>query len=105
MTRPERALQIWQVLVGAAHNRQILTYEILARLIGMGAGTLSQTLDIIMHYCQQRKLPPLTAIVVRKDTGLPGTGLTTPRELNREREAVYTHLWYRQVPPQLEDFQ
>lgn len=105
MKRPERALQIWQVLVGAAHNRQILTYEILARLIGMGAGTLAQTLDIIMRYCQRRQLPPLTAIVVRKDTGLPGTGLTTPQELNREREAVYSHAWYRQVPPQLADFQ
>jgi hypothetical protein len=26
MTRSERAMQVWQILVGVAHNRQTLTY-------------------------------------------------------------------------------
>ena len=26
MTRSERAMQVWQILIGAAHNRQTLTY-------------------------------------------------------------------------------
>jgi alkylated DNA nucleotide flippase Atl1 len=105
MTRPERALQVWQVLVGAADNRQLLTYEILAKLIGMGAGTMAQTLGIIMRYCDERDLPPLTAIVVKKSSGVPGTGLTTLREINRDREKVYSYPWYRQTPPQLTEFE
>jgi hypothetical protein len=33
-----RAIQIWQVLISAAHNRQVLTYGIVADLIGVGQG-------------------------------------------------------------------
>jgi len=105
MTRPEHALKVWQVLVGAAHNRQILTYEILANYIGMGAGTMAQTLGIVMRYCQKHHLPPLTAIVVGKTRGLPGTGLTTIQEINCDREKVYQYKWYLRIPPQLIEFQ
>jgi hypothetical protein len=31
---PMRALQIWQILISAARNRQILTYGILASMLG-----------------------------------------------------------------------
>ncbi len=34
MTTNERAAQIWSVLALAAHNRQVLTYEMVARLTG-----------------------------------------------------------------------
>jgi hypothetical protein len=86
MTKVERAMQTWPILLGAAHNRQTLTYTIVADLIGMGPGTLAQVLDVIMRYCTRHGLPPLTSLVVNKDTGQPGTGLTTLEELNRDRE-------------------
>jgi len=35
MTAAERASQIWPVLVLAAQNRQTITYETLAKLIGV----------------------------------------------------------------------
>lgn len=38
MKREQRAQQIWQVLVSAAQNHQIITYEELSALIGMGPG-------------------------------------------------------------------
>ncbi len=44
MTRAQRAQLAWQVLVAAAHNRQVLTYTIVAERIGMGAGTLAEVL-------------------------------------------------------------
>ncbi len=108
MTREERALQIWPLLVAAAHNRQVLTYEIVADLIGMGpkgkgAGTLAQPLGVIMDYCSAQGLPPLTVLVVNKTTGEPGSGLKTIRELHRDRERVFRHEWYKAVPLQLED--
>ena len=37
MSAGERAAQIWAVLALAARNRQILTYEIVGRLIGVPA--------------------------------------------------------------------
>ena len=30
---PTRALQIWQILIGKAHNRQLMTYGQLANLL------------------------------------------------------------------------
>ncbi len=103
-TRPMRALQIWQILIGAARDRQILTYGMLANMLGYGgAGVLAQPLGHIMYYCQENDLPPLTILVVNKDTGLPGEGLTGA-DLNADRESVFRYDWHSIIPPSPEDF-
>ena len=72
MRIPERALQIWSVLALAAKNRQVLTYDILAKLIGVPRPGLGQLLEPIQSYCMLNKLPPLTILVVSEETGMPG---------------------------------
>ncbi len=102
-SNPMRALQIWQILIGAARNRQILTYGILSDMLGYrGAGVLAQQLGHIMYYCQQNELPPLTILVVNQDTGLPGEGLTGA-DLNADRESVFRYDWYSIIPPTPEE--
>jgi len=59
----------------------------------------AQTLGHIMYYCQQNGLPPLTALVVKKETGLPGRGLTTRKDLDAGREEVFRYEWFKVVPP------
>lgn len=105
MKRTERALQIWQVLISAAHNRQTLTYTLLADLIGMPARALAQSLGLVMDYCERNELPPLTVLVVNKKTGRPGEGLTTLQEPNRDRERVFDYQWFRLPPVQASDFE
>jgi len=101
-TRPDRAAQIWLILISAAHNRQILTYGILADMLDYkGAGVLAATLGHIMFYCREEKLPPLTVLVVNQETGLPGEGLTET-DLNADREQVFDFDWYDIVPPSAE---
>ncbi|HZU39078.1 MAG TPA: hypothetical protein VFA18_24345, partial [Gemmataceae bacterium] len=92
------------VLTGAAHNRQSLTYTLLADRIGMGAGTLSGSLDLVMRYCHRNELPPLTVLVVNQETGLPGAGLSTLEEVNRDRERVFNYPWAKRFPVQISDF-
>lgn len=59
-THTTRALQIWQILIAKASNRQTLTYGMLAQLLGFkGAGVLAPILGHIMFYCQQNSLPLL----------------------------------------------
>src|SRR5438094_246183 len=99
MTRVEQALQIWQALVCAAHHRQVLTYELVADLIGAGpvgkgAGTLAHPLGVVMRYCEAKPYPPLTVLVVNKHTGQPGKGLSTIKELHTDREAVFNYKWF-----------
>jgi putative restriction endonuclease len=103
MTRVQRSLQLWQLLIGAARLRQTLTYSMAADIIGMGAGTLSQPLDLVMRYCHQNGLPPLTVLVVNQETGQPGSGLSTLEELNRDRERVFNYQWFRLPPLRAED--
>ena len=107
MTRSERALQIWQVLLGLAHNRQTITYETLAELIGMGNISigLNQPLTLLMNYCQQNNLPPLTILVVQKHSGIPGQGLTTIEDLNKDREDVFNYDWFKLKPLQFSDLE
>lgn len=101
MTSAERALQIWQVLISAAHNRQTITYEDLAKLIGMGEKGLFVTggstgpLGRVSWYCERKDYPPLTCLVVGKNTGRPGTEFP---DLDVQRENVFKKHWFS-LPP------
>lgn len=105
MSTYERAIQIYQILIGAAHNRQVLTYPILGKMIGVPARGLARHLGHIMHYCHRAGLPPLTVLVVQKKSGKPGDGFTTFEDLHRDRERVFAHDWYRMRPLTVTDLQ
>lgn len=104
MRIPERAAQIWSVLALAARNRQILTYSLVSRLIGVPAAGLGQLLEPIQSYCLMHKLPPLTIIVVSSETGLPGSGFTAASDIPRTQNSVFAHDWLAQNAPSPEQF-
>jgi hypothetical protein len=98
-THPTRAFQVWLILIGRAANRQTMTYEMLAKQIGYSrADFLAHILGHIMYYCSQTSLPSLTALVVYKDGGTPGSGFVSA-DPNTERERVYGFDWYSIFPP------
>lgn len=102
-THATRALQIWQILIACAHQRQTLTYGNLAKILGFqGAGTLAPILGHLMYFCHQHNLPPLTVIVVNQETGLPGNGLVGAN-LNADREKVFDYNWFGLYPPTPEE--
>lgn len=104
-TRYSRAVQIWQISISLARNRQTITYGMLGEKIGFkGVGVIGPFLDPIMRYCKQNNLPPLTIIVVSETTGSPGEGLTAVRNENLDREAVFNYDWYNLYPPSEADF-
>lgn len=105
MTKYQRALQIWMILVCGAVRRRSFTYGEVAALLGMKSGrVIPQFLGPVMWYCQANRLPPLTVIVVNRDTGLPGAGLSTLDDVNRDREKVYRFDWFSLSPPEAKDF-
>ena len=106
MTRYQRSLQIWSLLVCAARERRTYTYGDIATILGMGgAGPIGGFLGPIMYYCAENELPPLTVLVVNRDTGMPGEGLTTIDDVNVDRERVFTHDWFAMEPPETDDFE
>jgi hypothetical protein len=99
-----RALQVWQILVSMAHNRQITTYKRLAAMIGYrGALPTRDILARIAYYCNQNKLPPLTALVVNTGTGQPGGGIPV-EDAPSEREDVFDYDWFGIFPPTPDQF-
>jgi len=99
---PARAIQAWVILVGAAMNRQTLTYLGLSQLMYRrnAAGVLDKILGHIAFYCIEQGLPPLTSIVVGKGRGTPGQDIPLDvTSLDGARERVYAYDWYDEYPP------
>jgi putative restriction endonuclease len=103
-TAPYHALQIWQILICKAANRQTMTYGELAEILGFkGAQVLGSFLEYILRYCAKNDLPSLTVLVVNQTTGLPGAGF--PQEnLHSERERVFRFKWFGLLPPTPAEF-
>lgn len=102
-----RAVQAWQYLIAKATNRQLVRYDELADLMGYPDNRpLSHILGLIMWYCAQNKLAPLTGIVVSKD-GTPGPGFTevSRDDLDRQREKVFATEWFSISPPSIEQYE
>jgi hypothetical protein len=105
---PERALQAYSVLVGLAWNRQTVTYGDLSHHqmgnYGTG-GILDRPLGCIMGWCFEGRLEPLTVLVVRDDTGVPGIGLTTVADGNwpAAQQRVFAFNWFSILPPTLDE--
>lgn len=94
MKIPERAAQAWSILAFAAKNRQTLTYELLGQLTGMHAAGIGSVLEPIQSYCLINGLPPLSALVVNKGTGLPGTGfIGNAADVPRQFVRIFEHDW------------
>jgi hypothetical protein len=101
-SHPNRAVQAWLILVGAAMNRQTLTYEGLSILMyrKKAAGVLDAVLGHVAYYCIAENLPLLTTIVVGKKRGKPGADIPMDwDQLDLERERVYAHDWFDVYPP------
>ena len=104
MTRSDWAVQVWQVLVSAAFNRQTLTYTLLGERIGVDGAELAQAIGMVSRYCSMKQLPPLTVLVVRSDAGTPAADLTWTTDVDFAREAVYQTEWFKLKPPSANDF-
>jgi hypothetical protein len=107
MTASEWASRIWPVLTLAARNRQILTYDIVAKLVGQIRPALGQCLEPIQSYCLTRKptLPPLTILVVSEKTGLPGSGFIAAQDIPKKQMEVFFHDWAKTSVPSVVDLE
>jgi hypothetical protein len=105
MNQYQRAAQLWSLLVFAAQTQKILSYtmiENLTRLPKVGVGGF---LSPIQDYCKHHELPPLTALVVNEDTGLPGGGFTGATDVFAAQSRVFVFNWFKHKSPTPEDFE
>jgi hypothetical protein len=109
----EALRRTWPILMEAARMRRTVSYSELAGRAGRPLTARAihrQLLDTLSERCRAADLPNLTALVVRKSTGLPGGGWFEPTPLDardpatRWAEAVlacYDHRWTKAPDPRL----
>ncbi len=76
----------------------------MSKLIGVPTAGLGQLLEPIQSYCLLEGLPPLTILVVQKESGLPGVGFTGANgaEYGKAYMDVYNEDWLGHGNPQPE---
>jgi len=104
MTSEQRAQQIWSVLVFAAREQKVVSYEMLSQMTGM-ANTCGRELGHILSYCKHEQLPLLNLLAVRKDSGRPdddcGVSLA---DLPAQQARVFVFDWLSHDASRFEKF-
>jgi putative restriction endonuclease len=98
----DRARKAWPYLTDIAKQRTTITYGALAAKIGLHHRALRLPLGVIQEYCRTNELPPLQAVVVNQQTGMPGEGYRASSRqsaVHRHKlDEVYAHEWSTRVP-------
>src|SRR5258708_25374870 len=105
MNNYERALQGWSILALAARNQQILSYRTVEELTGVPRVGVGQFLGPIQSYCRRNNLPPLTAIVVAEETGLPREGFTAATDIPAAQARVFVFDWLSRGAPSVAELE
>ena len=101
INQAERAYRAWNILVALAPRSRLITYEDLAKTLGTHARADRYVLELIQDYCLRNSLPPLTILVVNKQTNEPGEGFTawSHDNLVEGRSKVRNHDWTKEPNP------
>jgi putative restriction endonuclease len=101
VNQEQRAYLAWNELADFARNKRPVWYETLGSLIDIHHRAVKHVLAVIQDYCLQNRLPPLTILVVNKNTGLPGDGFIAwdADNLDEGKEQVFGFDWHRHGNP------
>jgi len=99
--RFEWAHRAWPILTAAAKRRQTMTYGELGERLGIGGATpVRNALWPIQDLCMEKEWPPLTGIVLNKQTGQPGVGfIAWDGNLQDAHEEVFSFPWDEMPTP------
>lgn len=86
---------LWPVLVKAAKDKVNPIYSDLAPIINTNPLNVGRALGPILFHCIDYKLPPLTSIVIGKNSGVPGDGFIAwdVDDLETAHKLVYEYDW------------
>jgi putative restriction endonuclease len=101
INQEQRAFSAWTILTKSAKNSEPITYGELARQLNLHHRAIRFILGVIQDYCMRNELPPLTIIVLNKNTGLPGDGFIAYDIENSQdgMNKVYAYEWTKLTNP------
>lgn len=93
-------INLYNYLVDLANSKQKANYKQVTTDFGLdfvrNKGHLFELLDDIVGYNKENNQPLLAALVVNKETGVPGQGFfewMREEDYNKELKLVYTYKW------------
>lgn len=100
-----RIMQLWSILRYIASKRMTINYRDLYFYTGLLTPGLTKSLEILLSYCKKKKFPRITTIVVGKNTGVPGAGLSSSiKRMIDEQQRVFNFNWIdRTIPYNIEE--
>jgi HNH endonuclease len=100
VTYEEYAYRAWPILCQLAADGSVITYGDLGELIGTTHRHIGRVLSVIQTYCLNAQLPPLTILVVNKNTGRPGEGFIAwdADDIDTGFEQVYNYTNWLALP-------
>lgn len=92
---------LWTELTDLAEMHQTKSYGQVAPLIDTNPLSVRRALDPIQRYCLDHRLPPLTALIVSQDTGLPGDGFYAwdVDDMATAKPLIFAHPWEKLPNP------
>lgn len=110
---PDAVRRAWPILLEAIRMRRTVSYSELAGRAGPPLHHRHlhrQLLNPLSARCRRAGLPDLSALVVRRDSGLPGGGWFDPKsaceplaDWAEALEACYAHAWTSRLDPRLSE--
>ncbi len=106
MTKYQKIMQIWILLVRAARERKIYTYSDISDILKSGIPLgVAKYLNSIRSYCDEKGYPPLDVLVVQKETDRPSDKYQPRKTVAQDTADVYEYAWFDIEPPQISDFE
>lgn len=97
-----RAREAWVHLVKLAKTNEVMNYAQIAGHLGLHHRSAAWFLGVIQQHCKAYKLPPLQALVVNKQTQLPGHGYSgstiDTKSHNKVLKQVRNYQWPDKAP-------
>ena len=81
------------MLIEAAKAKQTVSYKQIGDAIHRHHRSVRLVLDPLQDSCRESRLPPLTVIVVKQDSKLPGSGFTAHHDIGAAFEEVFSFDW------------
>jgi hypothetical protein len=80
-------------------QRRVVTYGEVAQWTNLPAGWTGRGLGRLYYWCEQQGYPPITSLVVRKDTKLPGSKYPRLLKAQRDQRRALRFDWSGVKPP------
>ncbi|QWC00203.1 hypothetical protein KHQ88_01155 [Mycoplasmatota bacterium] len=91
----------WDILVDLANEHRTIYYQDLGDQIGYSPQSVGSVLSLLQNHCIWKDIPPITVLVINKETDMPGIGYRERYgRVEKDTEETFKYKW-KNIPENL----